>query len=150
MMTEDLTTTPVTTAPDDPAPEKTPAEYKRWVKNQIRRGLLPRFKVSVTKVKTGSHPKQHRLEYKLESTLALLTAPCFTDPGFTVLPPPAKGPVQCNECYGMGRTSSRKAGAFRLKPCKTCKGTGFRPEPPVAAPVATPSPSTETKESPNA
>lgn len=60
---------------DSPAPEKTPQDYNRWLKNQIRRGKMPRYTIRIVKVKTGEHPKQHRLDFRLTSTFHLLARP---------------------------------------------------------------------------
>lgn len=66
-MTQDLSTPAVE---QTPAPD--PIKERARIKRLIRNGTLPRYKIQMTKVKTGAHPKQHRVEFKLVSTLALL------------------------------------------------------------------------------
>lgn len=49
-----------------------PTKERARIYRLIRNGILPRYKIEVTKVQTGPHPKQHRLNFRLVSTMALL------------------------------------------------------------------------------
>lgn len=68
-MTAGINTTPI----NDMTATLEPEKERRRIKRLIRNGKLPRYKLEIVKVKTGLHPKQHRLDFKLVSTMALLT-----------------------------------------------------------------------------